>query len=175
MCVQTGAAVAAMGARRQYVRPAYELAKKVMPKISDTEAAALSSGTISFDRDLFSGDLSLKKLTDTYDVSLTPEEQSFLENETEILCEMLDQHQIEIDQNLPPDVWKFIREKKFMGMVMPKKFGGLGFSGHGHAVVIEKIGGRSTTAGTTVVIPCNCARASFLFALACLLSRGTTA
>jgi alkylation response protein AidB-like acyl-CoA dehydrogenase len=30
-------------------------------------------------------------------------------------------------QNLSPEVWQFIREKKFMGMVMPKKFGGLGF------------------------------------------------
>lgn len=138
--------------RRNFIRPAYELAKKVMPKISDTEAAALSSGTISFDQDLFSGDLPLKKLVDTYNIGLTPEEQSFLDNETEVLCEMLDQHQIEIDQNLPPEVWRYIRENKFMGMVMPKQFGGLGFSGHGHAVVIEKIGGRSTTAGTTVVM-----------------------
>ena len=104
-------------------------------------------------QDLFSGDLALKKLVGTYDVQLTAEEQSFLDNETEVLCEMLDQHQIEIDQNLPPEVWDYIREKKFMGMVMPKKFGGLGFSGHGHAVVIEKIGGRSPTAGTTVAVP----------------------
>lgn len=140
-------------AKRTYIRPAYNLAKKIMPKISDTEAAALSSGTISWEQDLFSGDLQLKKLVDTYNVKLTPEEKSFLENETEVLCEMLDQHQIEEDQNLPPEVWSFIREKKFMGMVMPKKFGGLGFSGHGHAVVIEKIGGRSPTAGTTVAVP----------------------
>ena len=85
-------------------------------------------------QDLFSGDLALKKLVGTYDVQLTAEEQSFLDNETEVLCEMLDQHQIEIDQNLPPEVWDYIREKKFMGMVMPKKFGGLGFSGGLHVL-----------------------------------------
>jgi len=31
--------------------------------------------------------------------------------------------------------------------------GGLGSSGHGHALVIEKIGGRSPTAATTVAVP----------------------
>ena len=70
----------AAGVKRTFIRPAYNLAKKVMPKISDTEAAALSSGTISWDRDLFACDLSLKKLVDTYNVKLTPEEQSFLDN-----------------------------------------------------------------------------------------------
>lgn len=146
-------AQAASANKRTFIRPAYNIAKRVMPKISDTEAAALSSGTISWDQDLFSGDLALKKLVDTYEIKLTAEEQSFLDNETEVLCEMLDQHQIETDQNLSAEVWQFIREKKFFGMVMPKKWGGLGFSGHGHAVVIEKIGGRSSTAATTVAVP----------------------
>ena len=35
--------------------PAYSLAKRIMPRISDTEAAALNSGTVGFDRDIFSG------------------------------------------------------------------------------------------------------------------------
>ena len=100
-----------VSSKRTYIRPAYNLAKKIMPKISDTEAAALSSGTISWDQDLFSGDLALKKLVDTYDSKLTAEEQSFLDNETEVLCEMLDQHQIEKAQNLSPEVWPCIRGK----------------------------------------------------------------
>jgi hypothetical protein len=47
--VQGGKAMrAAGGAKRTFIRPAYDLAKKVMPKISPTEEAALSSGTISW-------------------------------------------------------------------------------------------------------------------------------
>ena len=131
----------------------YNLAKKVMPKISDTERAALNSGTIAFDGDLFTGDISLKKLVDKYKVTLSAEEKAFLENETEVLCEMLDSHQIDQDQNLPPKVWKYIRESKFLGMVIHKEYGGLGFSAHAHARVVEKIAGRNGCAAVTVMVP----------------------
>jgi acyl-CoA dehydrogenase len=89
---------------RSFFMPAYNLAKRVMPKISETERAALDSGTVAFDRDLFTGNPSLKDIVQKYKVSLTPEEQSFLQNETEVLCEMLDNYQIDKDQNLPPKV-----------------------------------------------------------------------
>ena len=75
-----------------------------MPKISETERAALDSGTVAFDRDLFTGNPSLKDIVNKYKVSLSPEEVSFLQNETEVLCEMLDNYQIDKDQNLPPKV-----------------------------------------------------------------------
>lgn len=88
-----------------------------MPKISDTERAALNSGTIAFDRDLFEGKASVKDLAQRYDVKLTPEEQSFMDNEVETLCEMIDPYKIDKEQNLSPEVWRYIREKKFMGLV----------------------------------------------------------
>eukprot|EP00292_Cryptomonas_paramecium_P033731 CAMPEP_0113678414 /NCGR_PEP_ID=MMETSP0038_2-20120614/9933_1 /TAXON_ID=2898 /ORGANISM="Cryptomonas paramecium" /LENGTH=332 /DNA_ID=CAMNT_0000596047 /DNA_START=22 /DNA_END=1017 /DNA_ORIENTATION=+ /assembly_acc=CAM_ASM_000170 len=138
---------------RTFIRPVYNLAKSVMPKISDTERAALDSGTVAFDGDLFTGDVSLKKIVDKYKAVLTPEEESFLNNETEVLCEMLDSHQIDRDQNLPPKVWQYIRENKFMGLVIPKSFGGKGFSGHAHAKIVEKIAGRNGAAAVTVMVP----------------------
>ena len=153
LAVRGGKAVLSRAAKRNYIAPAYNLAKKIMPKISETEAAALNSGTVAFDADLFSGDPKLKNLVNKYNVKLSAEEQSFLDNETEVLCEMLDNHKIEADQNLPPEVWQYIRENKFMGMVIPKKFGGLGFSGHGHALVVEKIAGRNGAAAVTVMVP----------------------
>eukprot|EP00960_Hanusia_phi_P073987 768132-Hanusia_phi.AAC.1 len=139
--------------RRTFFNAAYGIAKKVMPKISETEAAALNSGSVSFDGELFKGDTSSKHLLETYSLKLTPDEEAFLKNETEELCEMLNNHQIDIEQNLPPKVWQFIREKRFMGMIIPKKYGGLGFSGHGHALVVEKIAGRNGAAAVTVMVP----------------------
>eukprot|EP00281_Chroomonas_sp_CCMP1168_P016748 CAMPEP_0206216182 /NCGR_PEP_ID=MMETSP0047_2-20121206/2586_1 /ASSEMBLY_ACC=CAM_ASM_000192 /TAXON_ID=195065 /ORGANISM="Chroomonas mesostigmatica_cf, Strain CCMP1168" /LENGTH=772 /DNA_ID=CAMNT_0053638515 /DNA_START=39 /DNA_END=2357 /DNA_ORIENTATION=+ len=138
---------------RTFIGPAYSLAKKVMPKISETEQAALNSGTIAFDRDLFEGTASVQTLVDKYRVGLTAEEQSFLDNETETLCEMVDSYKVKELQNLTPEVWKYIREKKFMGLMIPKKFGGKGFTAHAQAKIVEKISGRDGTASVTVMVP----------------------
>lgn len=55
---------------RQFFAAAYNLAKKVTPKISATEAAALDAGTVGFDRELFAGDPSLQKLKQKYDLKV---------------------------------------------------------------------------------------------------------
>lgn len=63
--------------RRNITTPAgflYNIAKKMMPKISDTERAALNAGTVGFDRNIFSGNPMLADLR-KYKVSLTPEEK----------------------------------------------------------------------------------------------------
>ena len=105
------------GQTRAFIAPAYNLAKSVMPKISDTERAALESGTISFDRDIFSGDPKVKDMVKQFSVKLSEEEQAFMDNEVEQLCEMIKTHDIVADQNLNPATWEFIRKNKFMGLV----------------------------------------------------------
>ncbi|CAM9656701.1 unnamed protein product [Ascophyllum nodosum] len=140
--------------RRTFIKPAYNLAKKITPKISATEAAALDAGTIGFDRDLFNGTASLQGLKDKYKlVTLSPREQAFIDNEVEELCEMLDDYKIYKDRDLPKEVWDFIREKGFLGMVIPEKYGGLGFSAHGHSQVVQKISCASGSAAVTVMVP----------------------
>ena len=43
---------------------------------------------------------------------------------------MLDEWDITHNRmDLPPEVWKFIREKGFLGIIIPKSYGGLGFLG----------------------------------------------
>ena len=99
---------------------------QIMPKISPTEDAALKAGTVGFDGDLFKGTPSLQKLLDKYDVKLTADEQSFMDNEVEQLCEMLDDYQITRDRDLPPEVWDYIKTSRMFGMIIPKQYGGLG-------------------------------------------------
>lgn len=41
----------------------------------------------------------------------------------EELCEMLDDYQISKDRDLPKNVWDFMREKGFLGMVIPQEYG----------------------------------------------------
>merc|ERR1719375_167492 len=80
---------------------AYNLAKKAMPKMSETEKVALGCGTVGFDRDIFSGSPSLQHLLDTYKPKLSAEEESFLANETSELCAMLDDHAVTEGKDLP--------------------------------------------------------------------------
>jgi len=141
------------GQTRAFIAPAYKLAKSVMPKISDTERAALESGTISFDRDIFSGDPKVKDMVKQFSVKLSDEEQAFMDNEVEQLCEMIKTHDIIADQNLNPATWEFIRKNKFMGLMISKEFGGKGFGGHAHAKIVEKISGRDGTTAVTVMVP----------------------
>jgi alkylation response protein AidB-like acyl-CoA dehydrogenase len=132
---------------------AYDLAKKVMPKISNTEAAALEAGTVGFDGTIFEGTPNLNDLCSKYDVALRDDELRFMNEEVVELCEMLDDYQITRDRDLPVHVWDFMKEKRMFGMIIPEEYGGLGFSAHGHSQVVTKISTRSASAAVSVMVP----------------------
>lgn len=69
--VATNPAAAQAQQGRQFFAAAYNLAKKVTPKISATEAAALDAGTVGFDRDIFAGNPSLAQLKQKYDLKVS--------------------------------------------------------------------------------------------------------
>lgn len=131
----------------------YKVAKGMMPKISPTERAALNAGTVGFDRDIFSGNATLQDL-DKYKLpKFSADEQSFMDNEVEQLCKMLDDHQITEDRDMPIEFWDHCKKKGFFGMIIPKEYGGKGFSAHMHSQVVQKVSTRSASAAATVTVP----------------------
>src|SRR5437588_7525437 len=66
---------------------------------------------------------------------------------------MLNDWEIRRDGDLPENVWAFIRDNGFMGMIIPKERGGLGFSALMHSHVVMKIASRSAAAAVTVMVP----------------------
>ena len=135
-------------------RPIFGLYKRILPQISQTEQEALDAGSIWWDADLFSGKPDWKKLLAYPEARLSAEEQAFLDGPVEELCGML--HEWDITHNrmdLPPEVWKFIREKGFLGIIIPKSYGGLGFSAFAHSEIVTKISTRSGNAAVTVMVP----------------------
>ncbi|TDH68513.1 hypothetical protein CCR75_000471 [Bremia lactucae] len=66
---------------------------------------------------------------------------------------MIDDYDVTLNQDLPLDVWQYIKNKGFLGMIIPKEYGGKQFSAHGHSVVITKIATRSAAAAVTVCVP----------------------
>jgi acyl-CoA dehydrogenase len=122
---------------------AFRIIKRILPKISATEKAALNSGTVSIDGDIFSGYVDVNKLVSKYDAKLKDEEKDFLSNQTDKLCEMIDNDKIEKTQDLTLDTWNYIKQNKFMGLVIHKKYNGLEFSHHAHSLIVEKIASRT--------------------------------
>ncbi len=132
----------------------YKIAKRKAPKLSSTEAEALNLGDPWWEADVLSGSPSWLKLKNMRLSRLTPEEQAFLDNETEVLCSMLDDWQIvHEDKNLPEAVWNYIKEAGFWGLVIPKEYGGKGFSALLHSSVVMKVATKSLTAAITVMVP----------------------
>lgn len=132
----------------------FTIFKKVSPKISETEQAAIDSGTVWWDGELFSGLPNYDKLLGYKDPHLTEEEQAFIDGPVEELCQMLDEWQISHElKDLPEEVWKKIKDSRIWGMIIKKQYGGLEFSQYAHAKVLRKINSRSPTAAVTVMVP----------------------
>ncbi len=128
--------------------------KRMLPPMSDTEREALEAGTVWWDGELFSGGPDWKKLLAMPPPRLSDEEQAFLDGPCEQLCRMLDDWDITHRRaDLPPATWDFIRRQRFWAMIIPKSYGGLGFSAYAHSCVVVKIASRSGTTASTVVVP----------------------
>lgn len=128
--------------------------RKILPQVSQTEQEALDAGTVWWDGDLFSGKPDWNKLLTYPKPQLSVEEQAFLDGPAEQLCAMLDEWHITHElHDLPPEVWQFIKDNGFFGMIIPQQYGGHGFSALAHSTVVMKIGSRSGTAAVTVMVP----------------------
>lgn len=150
------AAFANLGKLRQrlIIKPALGLLQKRMPPISRTEREAIEAGNTWWEKELFSGRPHWKKLFSIPRPTLTQEEQHFINNQTEELCALLNDWDITFkEKNLPENVWEYLKKEKFFGMVIPKQYGGLGFSALAHSTVVMKIATRSLSAAVNTMVP----------------------
>lgn len=128
--------------------------KKVLPPISDTEREAMEAGEVWWDAQLLSGKPDWDQLLNMGPPELTPAEQAFLDGPVDTLCKMVDDWKISYeDHDIAPEIWAFLKKNHFFGIIIPEKFGGLGFSPTAHAQIVTKISTRSTSVGVTVMVP----------------------
>ena len=123
--------------------------------MSDTEREALEAGDVWWDAELFTGNPDWAKLLATAPATLTAEEQAFPRRPGR--GALRDARRLE-DQlgtcaTCRREVWEFIKREKFFGMIIPKEYGGLGFSPYAHSEVVRKISTRSLAAAVTVMVP----------------------
>lgn len=133
--------------------PIFKAFRKALPSMSQTEKDALEAGTVWWEGELFAGKPDWRKLQGYPWPKLTDEEQAFLDNETAELCRLTNDWDSTQSQDLPPEVWQFIKDKGFLGMIIPKEFGGKGFSAFAHSQVVTKLSTRSSAPAVTVMVP----------------------
>ena len=125
----------------------------VLPRLGDTERIALEAGTVWWDAELFSGRPDWSKLLAFTPQPLTADEQAFMDGPVAELCARLDDWQIQQQRDLPASTWAFLKANGFFGMIIPKEYGGHGFSAIAHSRVVAKISTRSVAAAVTVMVP----------------------
>ncbi|MDB4223296.1 acyl-CoA dehydrogenase [Granulosicoccus sp.] len=134
--------------------PVLKYVRAVLPPMSDTERDAIDAGTVWWEAELFRGAPNWSILSNYPEAKLTDEEQAFMDGPVETLCSMMDDWEITFELNdLPPNVWQYIKDERFLGMVISKEFGGLGFSAMAHSEVVTKLATRSVTGAVSVMVP----------------------
>lgn len=140
--------------RKLLIEPMMKRIEKVLPPMSATERIALEAGDVWWEADLFRGRPDWQKLMQTTLPPLSEAEVSFLDNQVEMLCGMLNDWEIVFEHcDLPPQVWQYLKQERFFGMVIAKEYGGLGFSALAHSTVVTKIATRSLSAAVNVMVP----------------------
>lgn len=128
-------------------------AMNFLPVISQTERTAIEAGTVWVDGELFSGKPNFKRILDEPYPDLTEKERAFLDGPVEKLCEICNEWDVFVEKELPKEAWDIIRKEKFFGLIIPEKYGGLGFSALANSAVVTKLSSRCGPLATTVMVP----------------------
>lgn len=128
--------------------------RRIMPQMSETERSAIDAGTVWWDGELFAGSPNWNRLLNTPAAKLSAEEQAFVDNETETLCDLAsDWDSTQIWQDLPPKAWAYAKEKGFLGLIIPRQYGGKEFSAIAHSAIVMKLSTRCSAAAVSVMVP----------------------
>jgi acyl-CoA dehydrogenase len=128
-------------------------ANKILPQISDTERQALEAGKVWIDGEFFGGNPDFRRMLAEPYSKLSAEEQAFIDGPVKELCRMVDAYEIAKTRRIPDDVLDFIKKAGFMGLLIPKEYGGKDFSSLAISTVMHTVSPHSVTVGTMIVIP----------------------
>lgn len=139
--------------RKLITGPLFNWFQNALPPMSETERDAIEAGTVWWDGQLFSGRPDWQVLLDYPAAKLSEEERAFIDGPVEELCAMVSDWEIGQQLDLPEKAWKHIKSHGFFGLIIPKEYGGKGFSAYAHSQVVMKLATRSGDLASTVMVP----------------------
>lgn len=128
-------------------------ARRMLPSISDTERQALQAGTVWIDGDFFAGKPDFERILSEPYSQLSDQEQAFLDGPVEQLLRRVDRYQIGRTKRIPDEVIAFIKREGFMGLLIPRQYGGKQFSALGISTILAKLNTWNAAVATLVTIP----------------------
>ena len=144
-----------MSFRRDWItKPIFSWARRVLPTMSETEREAIEAGDVWWDADLFTGNPDWAKLLAIPPAKLTDRGAGLPRRAGRRTLRHARRVEDQLGiADLPPEAWEFLKAKKFFAMIIPKEYGGLGFSPYAHSEVVRKISTRSLAAAVTAMVP----------------------
>ncbi len=141
--------------RTLFTRPIMQIIKRMelLPAISDTEQVALEAGKVWVEGELFSGRPNWTRIREAPYPNLSSQEQQFLDGPVQDLCDSVDDWNVWTDRQFPDEAWQLMKKEKMFGMIIPKKYGGLGFSAMLNSAVVMKLQSHCGPLATTVMVP----------------------
>jgi acyl-CoA dehydrogenase len=139
--------------RTYFIAPVLKYFQLALPPMSETEREALESGDKWLEADLINGKINWSSIIKTPYSTLNETEQAFLNNQVEHFCENLNDWEMSQNGDMSSSSWSYLKQNGFFGMIIPKEYGGLGFSAQAHSCVISRIATRSCGAAVSVMVP----------------------
>ena len=136
-----------------FSRPAFSALAKAMPSMSSTEKEALETGSNWWETELFQGQPDWQQFQDYQLPSLSEKEQSFLDQEVEQLCSMVNEWDIHQNNDLPEKAWQFLKNNGFFALIIPESYGGRAFSPYAQSRIMSKIASHSGATAVTAMVP----------------------
>src|SRR5262245_16900645 len=139
--------------RAALVAPAFPRIRRALPRLSDVARQSVGDSPAGFEAELFGGRPDWDKLRALPPLVLTDAERAFLDGPTEQLCRMIDDWRVRHDQEIPTDLWGFLKQHGFFGLRIATQHGGLGFSAQALSLVPGKVASRRPDVFTVLMIP----------------------
>lgn len=155
VCVVAAALLSQPQIRHKHITaPLLTWYRRIVPQLSQTEQEAVSAGTVWWEGDLFSGKPSWEKLLAAGKPSVSARERAFIEGPVAQLCRMVDSWKVNFElADIPTEVLEFIKLHKFLGMIIPPEYGGLGLSAVAQTEVYTRLFGISSVVANFISVP----------------------
>ncbi|MEW8017778.1 MAG: acyl-CoA dehydrogenase [Candidatus Thiodiazotropha endolucinida] len=135
-------------------KPTLITMRRMMPPLSNTEKEAIDAGNVWWDGELFSGKPDWRRLLSGSKPVLSDREQAFLDGPVNELCRMVDKWQINHELNrLPESIIDYVSEHGFLGMIIPKRYGGLEFSPFAQSEILLRLSNTGSGVSYLVGVP----------------------
>ena len=125
----------------------FRFAKKILPKISETEMIALKSGTVSIDRQIMEG-----KVSDTFFKKLSNDEDEYLKY-VNTICKRTQNKKVYPNGKLNEEVMEILKHYSCFSYIIDEKYGGMNLNVENQSRALVKLASVNPSVAVTVMVP----------------------